>query len=88
MVLRTVAALNAVIGPQGLRPIAEVDLFEGLLAGVYRCKRGVVRVVPVLGEDNVLKERGDAMDCRDYGVALGNGKRAAGAEIILHVDDE
>ena len=28
------------------------------------------------------------MDCRDYSVAIGNGKRAAGAEIILHVDDE
>ena len=28
------------------------------------------------------------MDRRDYGVAIGNGKRAAGAEIILHVDDE
>jgi hypothetical protein len=28
------------------------------------------------------------MDGRDHLVAQGNGKRAAGAKIVLHVDDE
>ena len=48
----------------------------------------VIGGVPVLGEDDVLEERGNAMDCRDYSIAIGNGKRATGAEIILHVNDE
>jgi phage I-like protein len=44
--------------------------------------------VPVLRENNVLKSRRDAMDGRDHLVAQGNGKRAAGEKIVLHVDDE
>ena len=44
--------------------------------------------VPVLREDDVLETRRDGMDGRNDGVAVGHGERAAGAEIILHVDDE
>ena len=88
VMLRTFTALNAVVGPQGLRAVTEVDLFEGLLAWVGRSKRVVIGVCQSWVRMMCSKERGDAMDCRDYGIAIGNGKRAAGAEIILHVDDE
>jgi hypothetical protein len=43
--------------------------------------------VPVLGEDDVGKERRDAMDRFDDRIAFGNGERAAGAEVVLDVDD-
>jgi hypothetical protein len=88
VVLRTFTALNAVVGPQGLWAVAEADLFKGLLARVDGGERFVVGGVPILGEDDVLKERSDAMDSRDYGVGIRNGKRTTGAEIILHVNNE
>ncbi len=58
VVLRTFTALNAVVGPKGLRAVAEVDLFEGLLARVDGGERFVVGGVPVLGEDDVLERAG------------------------------
>ena len=48
----------------------------------------VIARVPVLGEDDVGEVRRDAMDRLDDGVAIGHGERAAGAEVILYVDDE
>ncbi len=44
--------------------------------------------VPVLGEDDVFEALGEAVDEGDDLVALGNGERAAGAEVVLDVDDE
>ena len=44
--------------------------------------------MPVLREDDVLEPRRDAMDGRDHCIAIGHGQRPAGAEIVLHVDDE
>jgi hypothetical protein len=44
--------------------------------------------MPVLGEDDVLEQRRNAMDRVDYGIAIGNGERTAGAEVVLHVDND
>ena len=44
--------------------------------------------VPVLGEHDVLKAGRDAMDGGDDGIAIGDGERAAGAEIVLNIDDD
>ena len=44
--------------------------------------------VPVLGEDDVLELRSDAVNDGDHGIAVRHGQSAAGAEIVLHVDDE
>ncbi len=44
--------------------------------------------VPVLGEDDVLEVLRGAVDRVDDGIAVGNGERPAGAEVVLHVDDE
>ena len=49
---------------------------------------GTALGVPVLREDNVVKEWRDSMDDGNDSVALGHGERAAGAEVVLHVNDE
>jgi len=44
--------------------------------------------VPVLREDDVIEECGDALDDRDDFIATCYGQLAAGAEVVLHVDDQ
>jgi len=44
--------------------------------------------VPVLGEDDVLKPAAELVDDGDNLVATVNGESAAGAEVVLQVDDE
>jgi hypothetical protein len=43
--------------------------------------------VPVLSENNVLEAGRDSTNDFDDSVPIGNGQRAARAEIVLHVDD-
>jgi hypothetical protein len=81
-------ALDAVIRPQSLRTVAKFNLLEGLFAGVRGGEGIVVGSVPVLGEDDVLEMLCGAMDRPDDRVTVGNGECAAGAEIVLHVDDK
>ena len=88
MEVGSASSLDAMVGPQGLRAVAEFDLLKGLFAGMCRGEGVVVGSVPVLGEDDVLEMLGGAMDGLDDGVAIGNGERATGAEVVLHVDDE
>ncbi len=88
MNLRPLAALNAMRGPQGLLAVTQFDLLVGLFARMRGCERRVMLGVPILGEDDVFKQRSDAMDGADHGVSIGNGKRPARAEIVLHVNDD
>jgi hypothetical protein len=44
--------------------------------------------MPVLGQHHVIEAFGETIDDRHHGIAIDNGKRAAGTEIILHVDDQ
>ena len=80
--------LNAVLGPQSLRAVTQFDLLEGLLAGMRGSERRVVRGMPVLRKYDVLKVRSNPVDRVDYRVSIGNGKRAAGAEIVLNIGDD
>ena len=88
MEFSTRRALDAVVGPESLRAVGHFGLLEGMLAGVGVRKRGVMGAVPVLGEEYVVEARGDAMNDRNDFIAARNGERAAGAEVVLHVDDE
>ena len=45
------------------------------------------RRMPVLGHDDARKGPGEAIDGRHHGIAIGHAEAAAGAEIVLHVDD-
>ena len=44
--------------------------------------------MPVLGQHDVVKAFGEAVDDRNHGIAVGNRKRSAGAEIVLHIDNK
>jgi hypothetical protein len=46
----------------------------------------MARRMPILGQDNMVEALSEAIDDRNHGIAVSNRKRAAGAEIILHVD--
>ncbi|EKM99171.1 hypothetical protein MXAZACID_11529 [Acidocella sp. MX-AZ02] len=48
----------------------------------------MVSRMPILGEHNVVEIPRQAVDQRRYFIAAGYGKRAAGAEIILQVDNQ
>ena len=44
--------------------------------------------MPILGQRDIGEASGEAVDERHDGVAVADRQRAAGHEIILHVDDE
>ena len=44
--------------------------------------------VPVLGQDDGVALGHEGVDARDDAVAVGDGEGAAGAEVVLQVDDE
>ena len=82
------AVLDDVFGPEGLRAVGGLDRFEGLLVAVSCRKGDVLRRMPVLGEDDVIKFFGDDVDERDDGVAVCDAQGAIGHEVVLDVDDE
>ena len=54
-----------------------------------RCRKGAMaRRMPILGQHDMAEALGKAIDDRHHGIAVGNCKRAARAEIVLHVDDQ
>jgi hypothetical protein len=42
--------------------------------------------MPILGQHDMVEAFGEAIDDRHRRVAVGNRKRAAGAEIVLHIN--
>src|SRR2546425_10249265 len=42
--------------------------------------------MPVLGQHHVIEAFGETIDNRHHGIAIGNRKCPAGAEIVLHID--
>jgi len=44
--------------------------------------------MPIAGCEDERRLSGQPIDLRDHAVPVGNGERAARAEVILHVDDD
>ena len=42
--------------------------------------------MPILGQRNMIEALGEAIDEGHHGVAIGDRKRAAGAEVVLHIN--
>ena len=53
-----------------------------------RGERAVARRMPVLGQRDMSEALGETVDDRHHGIAVGHRERAAGAEIVLHIDDQ
>ena len=85
---RAMRVLDAVVGPQRLRPVMHHGGLEGVLGGVRGGEGLVLRRVPVLRQHHVLEAAREAVDERHHLVAARHRELAARAEIILHIDDE
>lgn len=81
-------SLYAVIGPEGLGAVGDFDGGEGLRAGVRRGEGDVISGMPVLSKDDVLEALAELVDEGDDLVAVFDCECAAGAEVVLDVDDE
>jgi hypothetical protein len=78
--------LQAVLGPETLGAVRSLDGLVGLL--VVRGGEGdVLGGMPVLGEDYVVELLCEGVDERNDLIAVGYGEVAAGAEVVLDVDD-
>jgi hypothetical protein len=77
-----------VLRPQDLLTVARFDYIEGLLGRVRVGKRGMSTRVPILGQDHMSKFGGQSVDRRNDFIALPNRECSAGAEIVLHIDNE
>ena len=85
---RARAALHTMLGPEHLGAVGQRDSLERLLARMRRRERGMAARMPVLGQDHIRESGRERIDDRHHGVALGHGQGAAGAEIVLHIDDD
>jgi len=82
------APLKAMIGPEDLGAVINLNGLEGLGAGMGGRKRDMPRRMPVLSKGDVAKTLLQAIDQRNDLIAVLNRKRAAGAEVILQIDDD
>jgi len=82
------SALHAVVGPQGLLAIRDIDRGEGTLARVRTGEGCMAARVPVLRHDDVSEFDGQPVDRGNDLVALRHGECAAGTEIVLNIDDD
>src|SRR5204862_3780305 len=80
--------LHAVVRPQNLSAISQLDALIWLSAGMRGGKRLVPGGMPVLCEDDVLEMCGEPIDEGDKLIAARNGKASARTEIVLNVNDQ
>ncbi len=85
---RAESALHAMVGPQHLLAVGQVDRRERHPTGMRRGERDVPRRMPVLRQDDLVEVQRDAVDRRDHLVPARHRQRAAGQEVILDVDDQ
>ena len=80
--------LHAMIRPQRLFAIRQGDRLERPLARMRGGEGDVAGGVPILGQHDMGEALAEAVDERHDRIAVADRQRAAGHEIILHVDDE
>jgi len=85
---RAGGCLNAVIGPESLLAVLRLDRLVRVMAGVRRRERDVPLRMPILREDHMLKPPAQLVDDRYDLIAPIDRKGAAGAEVILEIDDK
>ncbi len=88
MKLRTPSSLNAVVRPQRLRPVGQLNRLERLLREMGAGEGMMPRRMPVLSEKNMLKGRSNPANDLDDFVTSSHGKSSTRAEVILHIDDD
>jgi len=79
--------LHAMVWPQHLVTIANLDHLERLLVWIARRERHVVVRMPVLRHHHIVEAFGDAVDYRNHLIAVFHRQAAAWQEAVLHVDN-
>src|ERR1700677_3898923 len=82
------APLHAMVGPQHLLAVSRRHGFKRSSPGMMRSKGMMIWWMPILGHDQVAKERGHAMDHGNHLLAAGHGEGASITEVILYVDHQ
>lgn len=80
--------LEAVFGPEGLKPVSSLYCLVRSLIRVGRGVRDVARRVPVLREDNVIESSTKSVYERDDCVSICNRQGSSRAKVVLEIDDE
>ncbi len=80
--------LHAVRGPEHLLAIRQRGGLERRRAGMVGRERHVVGRVPVLRQHHMRERLGQPVDHRHDLVAVRHGERAAGHEVVLHIDHQ
>ena len=89
MEIRSRCSLQAVVGPESLRPVRRLDAVGERLLAMGAGERDVAGRVPVLGEEDVLEGPGEHIDCGDDRKAAMDFERSAvEQEVVLHVDHQ
>ena len=90
MKLCTAAPLDAVAGPECLRPAVQLNRFKRTFPGVTPGKGNVIRRVPVLGRDDHAEESRPHQphDRFDDQIAFRDGERAPRHEVRLYIDQK
>ena len=81
-------SLHAVVRPQNLRAVRDLDRVERAPAGMRAGERSMPGGMPVLGQDHMGEGSRQPVDRGDDRVAVGHRERAARAEIVLDIDDQ
>lgn len=82
------SALDAMVRPEGLGSIGDLDSTEGAGTRMRRGEGDVSGWMPVLGEDDMLELLAEPVDEGDDLITVFDGERSAGTEIVLQVDDD
>src|SRR5262249_30238336 len=72
-------------GQRTWSPVGQLDCFERLLPGMCRCKRDVVRRMPVLSHHDVREGPGDPFYDRNSLPPVLSGEPPARKETVLHI---
>src|SRR5262249_52974280 len=88
MEFRAMRALNAMVRPQHLGAVRNLDGLEWLAASMRRGERQVTRRMPVLRQHHVCKALRQPIDDRHDLVAAWHCQLATWTKIVLQVDDQ
>src|SRR5258705_8083126 len=85
--LRAGRALDAMLGPQNLRAVMELDRRE-VRTTMARCKGMMAWRMPILRQHDMRKLPRNTIDQGNDRVTIGHRQSAARHEVVLHIDDE
>src|SRR5438067_13717114 len=88
MKISTRRALDAMVGPQCLRPVGDFDRCERRPARMTRGEARMAGGMPILSQYHVIETVDKLVDLGHDVVAAADRQCSAGAKVILRIDDD